>query len=97
MKTFNRFLMAALCTSAMTAPAFAQDQDEAQQADTYDENVIIVTATRRAQDVQAIPLAVTAVSPVPVSRFPNLSMSNASKCCAVHRAPCSVAIPLPVR
>lgn len=68
MKTFNKFLMAALCTSAMTAPAFAQTQDDAQQAETYDENVIIVTATRRAQDVQAIPLAVTAVSPVQLER-----------------------------
>ena len=68
MKTFNKFIMAAPCTSAMTTPAFAQDQDDAQQAETYNENVIIVTATRRAQDVQAIPLAVTAVSPVQLER-----------------------------
>ena len=53
MKTFNKFLMAALCTSAMTTPALAQDQapDDAQQTESYDDNVIIVTATRRAQDV----------------------------------------------
>ncbi|WP_339693890.1 TonB-dependent receptor [uncultured Parasphingorhabdus sp.] len=66
MKTFNKFLMAALCTSAMTTPAFAQD--EAQETEVFDENVIIVTATRRAQDVQDIPLAVTAVSPVQLER-----------------------------
>ena len=66
MKTFNKFLMAALCTSAMTTPAFAQD--EAQETEVFDDNVIIVTATRRAQDVQAIPLAVTAVSPVQLER-----------------------------
>ncbi|MEH6827810.1 TonB-dependent receptor [Parasphingorhabdus sp.] len=66
MKTINKFLMAALCTTAMTTPAFAQDA--AQEAETFDDNVIIVTATRRAQDVQAIPLAVTAVSPVQLER-----------------------------
>ncbi len=66
MKMINKFLMAALCTTAMTTPAFAQD--EAQEAESFDENVIIVTATRRAQDVQDIPLAVTAVSPVQLER-----------------------------
>lgn len=78
MKTFNKFLMAALCTSAMTTPALAQDQapDSAQQAESYDDNVIIVTATRRAQDVQAIPLAVTAVSPVQLERQGVVSVSQ---------------------
>ncbi|WP_373492387.1 TonB-dependent receptor [Parasphingorhabdus sp.] len=66
MKTINKLLMAALCTTAMTTPAFAQD--EVQEAETFDENVIIVTATRRAQDVQDIPLAVTAISPVQLER-----------------------------
>ncbi|MEH6757166.1 MAG: TonB-dependent receptor [Parasphingorhabdus sp.] len=58
MKNLNRVLMAALCTSAMTAPAFAQDTG----TEDIDDSIIIVTATRRAQDVQDIPLAVTAVS-----------------------------------
>lgn len=66
MKTIHKFLMAALCSTAMTTPAFAQDA--AQEAETFDDNVIIVTATRRAQDVQDIPLAVTAVSPVQLER-----------------------------
>ena len=66
MKTIHKILMTALCTTAMTAPAYAQDAG--QDAETYDENVIIVTATRRAQDVQDIPLAVTAVSPVQLAR-----------------------------
>lgn len=66
MKTIQKILMAALCTTAMTTPAFAQDAE--QEAETFDDNVIIVTATRRAQDVQDIPLAVTAVSPVQLER-----------------------------
>ena len=64
-KKINKLLMAALCSSALATPAYAQDQgaDEAN-----DDNVIIVTAQRRAQDVQDIPLAVTAVSPVQLER-----------------------------
>ena len=76
MKAFNKFLMAALCTTAMTTPAFAQD--EAQEAETFDDNVIIVTATRRAQDVQDIPLAVTALSPVQLDRQGVVSVGQIS-------------------
>ncbi len=74
MKTFNKLLMAALCTTAMTTPAFAQDQ--AQEAETFDENVIIVTATRRAEDVQDIPIAVTAVSPVQLEQQGVVNVQN---------------------
>ena len=46
------------------SPAMAQSQDEGSDpALEADDSVIIVTATRRAEDVQDIPLAVTAVSP----------------------------------
>ncbi len=51
-----------LACSSLTTPAFAQD-DIADAPAVRDGNVIIVTATRRAQDVQDIPLAVTAISP----------------------------------
>jgi iron complex outermembrane recepter protein len=51
-----------LACSALTTPAFAQDADADEARSARDDNVIIVTATRRAQDVQDIPLAVTAVS-----------------------------------
>ncbi|MHA7821060.1 MAG: TonB-dependent receptor [Erythrobacter sp.] len=51
-----------MACSAFTAPAFAQDNEE-QAAPRADDNVIIVTATRRASDVQDIPIAVTAVTP----------------------------------
>ena len=73
MKSLNRVLMAALCTSAMTAPAYAQDQGA---EETVDDNVIIVTATRRAQDVQDIPLAVTAVSPVQLEQQGVVNVQN---------------------
>ena len=49
--------------------AFAQDSGADAQADEeLDDDVIIVTATRRAQDVQDIPIAVTAVAPVQLER-----------------------------
>jgi iron complex outermembrane receptor protein len=50
------------CTS-FTVPAFAQDAPEGLEAPDASNDVIIVTATRRAQDVQEIPVAVTAISP----------------------------------
>ena len=64
MRVLNRVLMAAMCSTAMATPAFAQDAG----AEETDDSVIIVTAQRRAQDVQDIPLAVTAVSPVQLER-----------------------------
>jgi len=73
MKTFNKILMAAMCSTAITTPAYAQDQDG---AETVDDNVIIVTATRRAQDVQDIPIAVTAVSPVQLEQQGVVNVQN---------------------
>ena len=72
MKSLNRVLVAALCSSAMTAPAFAQDTG----AEDIDDSIIIVTATRRAQDVQDIPLAVTAVSPVQLEQQGVVNVQN---------------------
>jgi len=57
-----------MACSAFTAPAMAQDGEETLAAPAPDDNVIIVTATRRAQDVQDIPLAVTAVGPAQLQR-----------------------------
>jgi outer membrane receptor protein involved in Fe transport len=51
-----------LACSSFTAPAFAQEVPEGLEAPDARNDVIIVTATRRAQDVQDIPLAVTAIS-----------------------------------
>ena len=52
-----------MACSSFTAPAFAQDAPDGLEAPDASEGVIIVTATRRAQDVQDIPIAVTAISP----------------------------------
>ncbi|MGB5485219.1 TonB-dependent receptor [Parasphingorhabdus sp.] len=60
----NRIIAAAMCSTVLSTPAIAQDE----ATETVDNNVIIVTATRRAADVQDIPIAVTAVSPVQLER-----------------------------
>ena len=52
-----------LACSSFTVPAFAQEVPEGLEAPEVNDDVIIVTATRRAQDVQEIPIAVTAISP----------------------------------
>ena len=61
-RKFAYYACGLLACSALTTPAFAQDTED-QAAPASDDGVIIVTATRRAQDVQDIPLAVTAISP----------------------------------
>ncbi len=49
-----------MACSSFTVPAFAQDTAPLAAPD-EDDGVIIVTATRRAQDIQDVPIAVTAV------------------------------------
>ncbi len=73
MKNLNKLLMAVMCSTAMTTPAFAQDQAG---AESVDDNIIIVTATRRAEDVQDIPIAVTAVSPVQLEQQGVVNVQN---------------------
>ena len=63
MKHHSRFAAALLATSMLAAPsAFAQD-DTLGGSSLYEEDVIIVTATRRAENIQDVPIAVTAVTP----------------------------------
>jgi iron complex outermembrane recepter protein len=61
-RKFAVYAAGLMACSALTTPVFAQDQDDAEARAMRDDNTIIVTATRRAQDVQDIPIAVTAVS-----------------------------------
>ncbi len=61
-KKFAVYAAGLMACSSFTAPAFAQDAEASAQPEAPD-NVIIVTATRRASDVQDIPIAVTAVTP----------------------------------
>jgi len=61
-RKFAAYAAGLMACSAFTTPVFAQDADGIEAPDA-NEDVIIVTATRRAQDVQDIPIAVTAVSP----------------------------------
>ncbi len=70
MHRWNKRALALLCTTAFAAPAFAQGTAEEAQEQEFanDDGIIIVTATRRAEDVQAIPIAVTAVDPVTLER-----------------------------
>ena len=57
--------------------AFAQDSgDDAQANEKLDDDIIIVTATRRAEDVQDIPIAVTAVSPVQMEKQGVVNVQN---------------------
>jgi iron complex outermembrane recepter protein len=58
------------------ASAFAQTAEPAQGEEAVDENVIIVTATRRAEDVQEIPIAVTAVSPAQLEQAGVVNVQN---------------------
>lgn len=62
-RNFAAYAAALMTCSSFAVPVFAQDGDVL-RAPNLDDGVIIVTATRRAQDVQDIALAVTAVSPV---------------------------------
>ena len=59
----HRFAAALLATTMLAAPgAYGQANDPTGE-DQYDEDVIIVTATRRAENIQDIPIAVTAITP----------------------------------
>ncbi len=66
---------ALMASSALATPAFAQEAQDGAE-DGNDDNVIIVTATRRAQDVQDIPIAVTAVTPEQLEKQGVVNVQN---------------------
>lgn len=65
MQTISRIASALLASSMLVSPAFAQDSDD---GDRFVEDIIIVQATRRASDVQDVPIAVTVINPVQLER-----------------------------
>jgi len=68
------FAAGLMAGSFLTTPAMAQDAGADDAG--FENNVIIVTATKRAEDVQDIPLAVTAVSPVELERQGVVNVQN---------------------
>ncbi|WP_310535020.1 TonB-dependent receptor [Novosphingobium sp.] len=54
---FRRVLLASVCCAATATPVWAQEAQEA-----VDDNVIVVTAQNRAQDVTDVPIAIDVVS-----------------------------------
>lgn len=62
---FKALIGTSILAMAVATPAWAQG---AADDDTADDNIIIVTATLRAANVQDIPIAVTAVSPADLER-----------------------------
>nr|WP_298931038.1 TonB-dependent receptor [uncultured Erythrobacter sp.] len=74
-RKFAAYAAGLMACSSFTAPAFAQDGDQL-EAPEQDDSVIIVTATRRAQDVQDIPIAVTAVTPEQLDKQGVVNVQN---------------------
>lgn len=67
MRNIGKVAAVLACTSALV-PVSAFAQENTDEETVADDNVIIVTATKRAEDVQDIPLAVTAISPVQLEK-----------------------------
>lgn len=65
MQPISRIASALLATSMLVSPTFAQDNGD---EDRFVEDIIIVQATRRASDVQDVPIAVTVINPVQLER-----------------------------
>lgn len=67
-RKFASYAAGLLVGTSLASPAFAQNDEADTDAPAASDNVIIVTATRRASDVQDIPIAVTAVTPAELDR-----------------------------
>ncbi len=74
-KKFAVYASGLMATSILAQPALAQDSDDGAEQ-VVDDNVIIVTATRRAENVQDIPIAVTAVTPEQLDKQGVVNVQN---------------------
>ncbi len=74
MRTSNKFFRgvmlstASIATLTLGAPLFAQTADEAAAEEEFDDTEIIVTATKREQTLQEIPVAVTVTSAADIEK-----------------------------
>ncbi|MEL6688572.1 MAG: TonB-dependent receptor, partial [Pseudomonadota bacterium] len=73
MRNHRRIAAGLLASTMLVSPAVAQDADDETR---FEEDVIIVTATRRASDIQDIPIAVTAITPVQLERQGIVNISD---------------------
>ena len=66
---FGQSLLAAVSLVALTTPAFAQDNPQENNSKAGGVEEIIVTAQKREQNLQDVPVAVTAFSSATISRL----------------------------
>jgi iron complex outermembrane recepter protein len=71
---FRRVLLASVCCAATATPVWAQEAQE-----TVDENVIVVTAQNRAQDVNDVPIAIDVVGAEELRNSGFSNMNDISK------------------
>ncbi|MCW1402629.1 TonB-dependent receptor [Novosphingobium sp. MW5] len=70
----RRVLLASVCCAATATPVWAQEADE-----TVDENVIVVTAQNRQQDVNDVPITIDVVGAEQLQQAGFASMNDISK------------------
>ncbi|WP_432201864.1 TonB-dependent receptor [Erythrobacter sp. W53] len=75
-RKFAAYAAGLMASSVLVQPAMAQESAEAQAEDRVSDNTIIVTATRRAENVQDIPIAVTAVTPEQLDKQGVVNVQN---------------------
>ncbi|WP_310535103.1 TonB-dependent receptor [Novosphingobium sp.] len=71
---FRHVLLASVCCAATATPVWAQEAQE-----TVDDNVIVVTAQNRAQDVNDVPIAIDVVGAEELQKSGFSSMNDISK------------------